>query len=354
MTDDNSERNDSVESDDGLLASGRRSVLRGAAALGLGGSAVGAATAHSDDDDNGSGGDNGNGGDNGDDGDGESGGVPISIQLYTLRSLPDTVTQLMQRVGSIDNNGGPGYDSVEFAGLGEASADEINAAFEETGLEPSSAHVGLEQLEGDSYRETVETYEAIGVDTFIVPYIDPASIDTVEKVESLAERMNQVAARLSNRVDRSDDPADIRLGFHNHDGEFQEIGDGTYPLEVFDEVLNDEVIFEIDAGWVLTAGYDPVEVIRQYSDRTELVHMKDMADGEFYEIGEGGVDIRQVARVARTEANVDYLIYEHDEPENPAGSAPTGAGVLSFLDGRPGLECLEFEDVGGPNYEGEL
>ncbi|MFH5801980.1 malectin domain-containing carbohydrate-binding protein [Haladaptatus sp. CMAA 1911] len=309
----------------------RRSLLKGVAALGVGGGAIGTAAAQQQ-----------NGGSSDDDGD-ESSGVPISIQLYTLRNLPDSVPQLIQRVGSVDNNGGPGYDAVEFAGLGGASTEEVNSVLDQTGLSAPSAHIGLESLEGDSFESTAQTYADLGVDMFVTPGLP--SIDSVQKAESVAQRMNDVAANLEEY--------DARFGFHNHDAVFEEI-DGRTILEVLDENLNDNVIFEIDVGWVHTAGHDPVEVIRKYSTRTELIHMKDMQDGGFYELGEGALDLETIAEVAREEANVEYLVYEHDRPENPAGSVGTGAGVLSFLDGRPGLECLEFEDVGGPDYNGNL
>ncbi|WP_049995910.1 malectin domain-containing carbohydrate-binding protein [Halococcus sediminicola] len=316
----------SVEADGAPFALKRRSVLQTIAALGLGSSAVGNAIAQP------------RGGD-------DDSGVPVGIQLYTLRNLPDTTLDLLRRVAAVDNNGGPGFDVVEFAGLGGANTEEINSTLDEVGVDAASAHVGLGELEGDSFQDTVDTYQAVGVDTFIVPYIDPSSIDTVAKVEALAERMNAVSENL---------PEGTRLGFHNHDGEFQDVGDGQTPMEVFDAALNDDVIFEIDVGWVLTAGYDPVEVIQQYSDRTELIHMKDMEDSEFREIGEGAVDMSEVAETARMEANVDYLIYEHDQPTDPAGSTGTGAGVLSFLDGESGLECLSFADVGAPDYDDSL
>lgn len=316
------------------------------AAFGLGTGAIGTTVAQEDG--NGGGNEGANENDNGDSEhgeDGESSGVSVSIQLYTLRNLPDSTTDLIRRVGGVDNNGGPGYDAVEFAGLGESSQSEVMTALDETGVNTHSAHIGLGELE-DNFEGTVETYTGLGVESFVVPYLDPSNIDTVEKVEELAQRMNDVAAQLEEEG--------VRLGFHNHDGEFQILEDDRTALEVFDETLDEGIIFEIDVGWVLTAGFDPVEVITKYSDRTELIHMKDMMDGEFTEIGEGGVNMSQVAEVARNEANVDYLIYEHDEPTDPASSVATGAGFLSFVDGKEGLECLEFSDIGGPEYSGNL
>lgn len=332
MTEDTSERNGSTANETSI-APRRRSVLQGIAALGLGSSAIGTAVAQSGDRDDSS----------------ERNGpprVPVAIQLYTLRNLPDTTLELIRRVGSVDNNGGPGYDAVEFAGLGDASTSEINTTLEKTGVGAASAHVGLETLEGNSFEDTARTYTEIGVDTFVVPSVSSSTLSTVENVQKLAQRMNGVADRLEDY--------DGRVGFHNHDAAFQTLEDGRTALDVFNENLNEGVIFEIDVGWVLTAGYDPAEIIRAYSDRTELIHMKDMKDGNFAEIGEGAVDIQEVARVARREANVDYLVYEHDQPQNPAESVGTGAGVLSFIDGQPRRKCLKFEDVGGPDYNGDL
>lgn len=311
----------------------RRTVLQGIAALGIGSSVVGTAAARAND--RGADTDHPNNGNK---------GVPTAIQFYTLRNLPDTVLDLIRRVGAVDNNGGPGYDAVEFAGLGETSASEIADTLEQTGLEASSAHVGLEPLEND-LEGTVETYTQIGVDSLVVPYIDPSQIDTIAKTKEFAERMNAVDDQLGE---------DVQLGFHNHDGEFQSLENDRTPLELFDETLNDGIVFEIDVGWVQTAGFDPVDIIETYSDRTHFIHMKDMIDGEFAEIGEGTVDMRAVSRVARTKANVEYLIYEHDEPTNPAGSVATGGGVLSLLDGRHDPGHISLSEMGPPDYDPDL
>lgn len=352
MKEDNPTADRDAETGGRLLKPKRRSVLQGLAALGLTGSAIGATMAQDSD---------GGGDSDGSRGAGpgieeselgieeEGPGVPVSIQLYTLRNLPDTVLDLIRRVGAVDNNGGPGYDAVEPAGLGEASVSEVRSALQQTQVEMPSAHVGLGELEGDSFQSTVETYTSLGVKSFVVPFVPAEDINTVQKVQDLVQRMNDVAARLAEY--------DARLGYHNHDQEFQELPNGQIPLEIFAENLDESIIFEIDVGWVLTAGYDPSEVISRYSKRTELIHMKDMENGEFREIGTGGLDLREIAQVAREEANVEALVYEHDEPVNPAASVATGAGVLSFLDGGPvdgGLECLKLSDIGPPGFEPDL
>ncbi|WP_226022986.1 ThuA domain-containing protein [Halomicrobium salinisoli] len=272
-------------------------------------------------------------------------GIPTGIQLYTLRDLPDSTPELIRRVGAIDDNGGPGYDTIEFAGI-DGSVSDVQTALDDTGVDAVSAHIGLDSLEGDSLQDTVDTYSQFGIDYYIVPSIRGVDENATEdSVQQLAERFNAISENLGD---------DGTVGFHNHAAVFTELDDDRTILEVLDEHLNDDVVFEIDVGWVLTAGHDPVEVISKYSDRVQLLHMKDMADGDFHEVGEGAVDWEAVADVAQNEANVDHIIYEHDVPSDPAGSTGTGAGFLSFVDGAPGLECLGLSDIGGPDYSGTL
>ncbi|WP_231188485.1 sugar phosphate isomerase/epimerase [Haladaptatus sp. DYF46] len=280
--------------------------------------------------------------------DNNSTGVTISIQLYTLRNLPDSVPQLVQRVGGVDNNGAPGYDAVEFAGLGDADPSEVATILDQNDLSAPSAHIGFDPIEND-FEATVDAYSQVGCDTFIIPYIGPSQFSSREKVNELAERLNSAAARLEEE--------DIRLGYHNHNHEFQMLGDQT-AYDVLVEATDDRVILEVDVGWVLVAGYDPADLISRYSDRVELIHMKDMTGDNdqhaFAEIGEGDVDMREVAETARNVADVDVLVYEHDQPDNPASSASTGAGFLSLVDGSQNLECIGISDIGGENYDGDL
>lgn len=348
MTNGNSEKATSSYGNNKTRSANRRSVIQAVAALGIGGSVLGTASATGS-----PGGDDNADHDNGND-KCESSGVLTSIQTWTLRELPDTVPGLIRRVGAVGNNGGPSYDGIGLTSLGEASQSELSAALNQTELDVSNAHVGIGQLE-ENYEETVDPYIGIGVQDLVHSYIPPAALETVEKTEEIASRMNSVADKLADEG--------MRYGLHNHFQEFRELDDGRTPLEVLDENLNENVIFELDVGWVMVAGHDPAQVIERYSDRTDLIHMKDMiavedfsgfADAKFAEIGEGDVDMREVARVSRNVANVDYLIYEHDAPDNPAGSAATGAGVLSLLDGAPGPEGISLEDMGGPDYSGEL
>lgn len=241
--------------------------------------------------------------------------IQISTQFWTYSENSDlSVAELIRESANA------GYDAVEPFQLD--NEDEIATALEETGLEFSSAHVDLSELEED-FEGTIETYSNFGADALIHAYQADGVWESEESVLDWAGRVNEMADRAADQG--------LEFGYHNHDHEFVEIGD-TLAYDIFAENVNDNVHLQLDAGWVLVGGEDPIEYIERYSDKIGSIHMKNMtADGDFTEIDEGDVSMRAVANTARNAANVDYLIYEYDAAPNPIENMNTGAEWLSQL-----------------------
>ena len=171
----------------------------------------------------------------------------------------------------------------------------------------------------------MSTYIDLGADTLIHAYLGDGTWGSEDAIIEWAERMNDVADATAAEG--------VEYGYHNHDQEFQEIGD-QFGFDIFAENVNDNVHLQLDVGWALVGGADPVSVIERHSDKIDSIHMKDMtADGEFTEIGEGDVDMEAVATAAREEADVDYLIYEYDGAPNPIESMNNGADFLEDING---------------------
>ena len=243
--------------------------------------------------------------------------VKTAINLYSVRELDEPLLEVLDRVADA------GYDGVQFSGgLGDADPADVVAKLEETGLEPTGAHVGIEELEDDLAGAHDLYAETLGCPSAVVPYLDESHFDSAVTVEETAAR---IAALAENAASEHEWP----VHYHNHVHEFVEV-DGTMAFNRFAE-LAPEVGIELDVGWALVGGEDPVGLIERYADRISMLHMKDMAveTEDFREIGEGDVDMQACADAAR-EATVEWLIYEHDEPENPTESIETGA---AFLDG---------------------
>ena len=71
----------------------------------------------------------------------------------------------------------------------------------------------------------------------------------------------------------------MKMCYHNHDFEFDKIGD-EYAIDViYREVTADLLQPEFDTCWVKVTGVDPVDYIRKYAGRQEILHLKDFVGG---------------------------------------------------------------------------
>ncbi len=240
--------------------------------------------------------------------------VETAIQLYSLRELDRPLPEILDLVGETS------FDGVEFAHRVKTSdLDDVRDALERNDLSPAAAHVGLDALEED-YPATTERYESLGVETLIVPWLDPEHFESEDAVADAASRLNDVAHDL--------DDDGFELQYHNHDQEFVPLGDAT----AMDELLaatTDRVGFELDLGWATVGGVDPAAYVTRYANRISHVHFADakVETASATELGEGDLDIDACVEATQN-ANVDWFVYEHDEPTDPEASLTHGADTL--------------------------
>lgn len=236
-----------------------------------------------------------------------------AINLYSVRDLNLPMAEILERCAAA------GYDGVQFSGgFGGLSAGELADHLDDLDLAVTASHVDVDDLESEPAR-VVDFHETIGADGAVVPWLGPEHFESREATLETADRVDGMAADLLDYG--------FALHYHNHDHEFGAFDDTT-GFEVFAD--HTDALLEPDVGWIETAGHDPVEIVERYGDEIEVVHMKDMDDGEFCEIGDGDVDMQACADAAR-EADAEWLVYEHDEPEDPAASIDAGADFLAGL-----------------------
>jgi len=266
------------------------------------------------------------------------GEIPISTQFWTYNNSELSVAEL------IYESANAGYDTVEPYYIDDEEA--VATALEETGLELSSAHVGIGTLE-DNFDATIDTYDEFGADALIHAYKGGGTWESEDTIVEWAERVNEMADRVAEEG--------MEFGYHNHDQEFQTF-DGRFGFDIFAEHVNDNVHLQLDVGWALVGGADPVALLNRHRDKIGSLHMKDMtADGEFTEIGEGDVNMNALANVARKNTDVDYLIYEYDGAPEPMDSLYYGAQYLERANGptdRDGVPSEEWPPRVVPGEEG--
>lgn len=262
--------------------------------------------------------------------------VPISAQFYSFRAEELSVADQIYEMDEA------GYDAFEPMLIDDE--EDIVEAMEETGLEMLSCHYGMGDIE-DDVEGTAEMFEQFGNPTLIYAYDDQpwgAEDDIIE----FAQDINALADELADY--------NIEFGYHNHNFEFAPPDDADeLGYDIFAQEIEDHVSLQLDAGWVHTGGEDPIEYILEYPNKIGTIHMKNMAgnvttdigevsEDDFMEIHEGAVNMRAVAAAARNVANVDALIYEHDQPDDPLESMEIGAEWLRRLNHpyAPGGTCM--------------
>lgn len=184
----------------------------------------------------------------------------IGLQLYSIRELI-TEDNLWDVLGKVQ---AAGFNAVEFAGYYDVPAKEFKAKLEELGLEPYSSHVPYEHLK-DKLDEVVEYSKDIGLSWVICPF---ARTETVEQIEELAKVLIAAQEAL--------EPYGIKVGYHNHSHEFNEI-DGKYALDHLREATKGRrIFFEIDCCWAQYANVKPAEYLNDLGQSMGPVHFKDL------------------------------------------------------------------------------
>ncbi len=231
--------------------------------------------------------------------------LPIGIQLYTLRDLMREDFR-----GTIEKVAAMGYPAVEFAGYGGMTAPQVRAMLDDLGLACAGTHEGFGGLQSD-LEEKIEFNKAIGNKFIICPSM-PGEYRKggLEGYKTFAAQLNTIGEKVK--------AAGMQFCYHNHAFEFEK-ADGQVLYDVLMQETDPELVkAEVDVYWVVRGGIDPVELIKRYSGRVPLLHMKDMdpADESFAPVGTGSIDLEAVAKAGKASGTVWYIV-EQDRTKRP-------------------------------------
>ena len=233
----------------------------------------------------------------------------LNVQLYTVR---DAVSKNLE--GTLERLAGLGYKNIELCGYNGTffgkTVSEFKTILGNTGIKVLSSHhtTGI-AMKGkgtlsDGWDKAIEDVHAIGAEYMVCAFLFPNE-RTPEIYKSLPA-MFEKAATATNA-------AGIQFAYHNHDFEFEKLGDTL----VYDFLLNntpaDLVKMEMDLYWISKAGQDPVQYFEKYPGRFHLWHVKDMEAGTkaITEVGNGTIDFDRIFK-ARKKAGLKYWFVEQD------------------------------------------
>jgi sugar phosphate isomerase/epimerase len=224
---------------------------------------------------------------------------PIGVQLYSVssdfnRDVPGTLAGLKKI----------GYDGVEFAGYAGKTAADMKKMLDDNGLKAAGSHIqgGLPRLQQDAgFQSEVDYNKTIGNDRLIIAMGNARTIDDWNK---MADAFSAVSAKLK--------PLGLRLGYHNHTGEFTAV-DGQTPEYVFFDKTSPDVFVQLDVGHCVHGGGDPVAVIKKYNSRLVSMHIKDYNPATRGDIvGEGAVKWPDVLDACSTCPNLQWYTIEEE------------------------------------------
>jgi sugar phosphate isomerase/epimerase len=204
-----------------------------------------------------------------------------------------------------------GYDGAEIGNPTDTKpATALRSIFDAAELACAGYHTGVHVLADSALvSRTAAHMEIVGA-RHLMAGIKPPDRAGYER-----------AARILNEAARILDDHGIRLCYHNHHWEFDDLADGVCGMDVLLEQTDPaRVGFCFDLYWIACAGRDPAAFLQQHGARTDYLHFKDgtFADGKpllFLEMGRGQVDLKACAEVART-LTPSWIVVEQDRPND--------------------------------------
>jgi sugar phosphate isomerase/epimerase len=251
-------------------------------------------------------------------------GLPLGIQLYSVRQ------QMAEDLdGALAGVAAAGYTEVEAAALPHKSAKDIRGSLDRAGLRCVSAHHSFPDLYAH-FDELVAYDKELGVQFIICStpgYRKPSPAGTpgphpgftLDDWHYSADQFNAMGERAS--------ASGVRFGYHNHTPEFV-VTEGKIPLMDLLRLTNPEkVTFEMDCGWVVVGGMEPVNILKDHPHRFSMLHVKDfklpsdtasgVKDAKVTELGLGMIDYRLIfAQAARTQ-RIQHAFVEQEEFDMP-------------------------------------
>ncbi|MGB5356167.1 MAG: sugar phosphate isomerase/epimerase [Eudoraea sp.] len=225
----------------------------------------------------------------------------MGVQLYSFRDemLNDPIETLKQ-IANI------GIKEIETARSSKGhyyglKPEEMKKICDDLGMNLKSGHVHLD----DAWEKTMNEAVVSGQEYLICSSM-PSKGQNVDNYKKVAESFNKAGEACK--------ALNLKFGYHNHDYEFDSEG-GEVLYDILLKNTDPSLVhMELDLGWVITAGKDPLEYFENYPGRFPLWHLKDMnlAKKESTEFGKGGLDIKKMLAYKKA-SGVKHIFIEQEE-----------------------------------------
>jgi len=233
----------------------------------------------------------------------------VGLQLYTVRK-----EMLADAAGTLKQLAAIGYKEIESARSEKGNyygltPKEIKKITSDLGMKLVSGHVHLDENWERSIAQASEAGQQ-----YVVCSSLPSRGQTTDNYKKVAEAFTKAGEDCSR--------AGLVFGYHNHEYEFEEDGGEI----LYDVLLKNtdpvKVKMELDLGWVVAAGKDPMKYFDTFPGRFPLWHLKDMdlVKKHSTEFGKGQVDIKGLMDKAAASGMKHFFVEQEEYAGAPIDS----------------------------------
>ena len=252
-------------------------------------------------------------------------GLPLGVQLYSVREqMKEDLDAALAGIREA------GFKQVEAAALPKKSAKEIRAALDKAGLSCVSAHHPFGDIQ-PRFDELIAFDKELGVKFVICAspgYRQAAPAGAGGKPRPYSLDDWKFNAENFNRMGEKAKTMGVTFGYHNHTREFVVTEGKTPYFELLQMTDPAKVTFELDCGWAVVGGKNPVDLLRDYPHRISMLHVKDFktpapdaaAAGKepvVTELGKGSIDYKPIFAQAAKTQHIQHTFVEQEAFDMP-------------------------------------
>ena len=243
----------------------------------------------------------------------------MAVQLYSVRSLigtPELFAKnhdyVLSRLAQMGYSAAEAatYENGLFSGL---KPEVFKKEVEDAGLKLISSHatrpLTKDELSSGDYTKALEWWDACiaahkeaGIPRLVMSWAP--GLKSVAEFKVMAAYLDEVGKRCNE--------AGIRFGYHNHNQEFARVEGTTMMDYIMENTRPENVFFEMDVYWAVVGGVSPVEYMKKYPGRFEVIHIKDKN-----ELGQSGMVGFDAIFNNFSKAGVQAFVVELEQASTP-------------------------------------